>query len=122
MNCIMAMMSGLALMISGVAPASAEDGAALFVKNCQTCHIIAKDGGTRTGPPLRDVMGRKAGSIEGFKYSDGLKNSGITWTPQTLDQWLAFPKKMVRDTFMLYRQNDPAIRKAIIDFLAAQKD
>ena len=122
MNRIMAMMSGCALMISIIVPASAEDGAALFVKNCQTCHIVAKVGGTRTGPPLWGVMGRKAGSIEGFKYSEGLKNSGITWTSETLDQWLTFPKKMVRDTFMLYRQNDPAIRKAIIDFLTTQKD
>lgn len=122
MNRITAMMSGAVLTIAGAAQAAAEDGAALFVKNCQTCHIIAKDGGTRTGPPLRGVVGRKAGSIEGFDYSAGLKSSGIIWTPETLDQWLAFPKKMVRDTFMVYRQNDPKIRKAIIDFISTQKD
>lgn len=116
------MMSGLALAIVGTAPAAAEDGAALFVKNCQTCHIISKDGGVRVGPPLRGVIGRKAGSVEGFHYSAGLKASGIVWSEQTLDQWLTFPKKMVRDTLMLYRQNDPKIRKAIIDYIAAQKD
>lgn len=118
----MVMMSGFALMIAGAAHAAAEDGAALFVKNCQTCHIIARDGPLRTGPPLRGVLGRKAGSVQGFNYSAGLKASGITWTKETLDQWLAFPKKMVRDTTMLYRQNNPDIRKAIIDFVAAQKD
>jgi cytochrome c len=122
MDRIIAMMSGLGLIISATASAGAEDGAALFVKNCQTCHIVAKNGGTRTGPPLWNVVGRKAASIEGFNYSAGLKSSGIVWTPDTLDQWLAFPKKMVRDTFMLYRQNDPLIRKAIIDYLATQKD
>jgi cytochrome c len=116
------MMSGCALLVAAVAPAAAEDGAALFVKNCQTCHVAAKDGGVRTGPPLWGVMGRKAGSIEGFAYSPGLKASGIVWTRETLDQWLTFPKKMVRDTFMLYRQNDPQIRKTIIDYLARQKD
>jgi cytochrome c len=108
--------------IVGAAPAAAEDGAQLFVKNCQTCHVIAKDGGVRVGPPLRGVIGRKAGTVEGFNYSPGLKASGIVWSEQTLDQWLSWPKKMVRDTFMLYRQSDPEIRKAIIDYIAAQKD
>ncbi len=76
----MVMMSGTILMIAGAAAAAAEDGAALFVKNCQTCHIIAKDGPVRTGPPLRGVIGRKAGTVEGFSYSAGLKASGIIWT------------------------------------------
>lgn len=117
------MTSGLLLALAVAAPAAAEaDGAALFVRNCQTCHLIAKDGGIRVGPPLWDVIGRKAGTVAGFNYSNGLKSSGITWTRETLDQWLAFPKKMVRDTFMVYRQNDPTIRKAIIDYLATQKD
>jgi cytochrome c len=109
-------------MILGAAPAAAEDGAELFVKNCGTCHVIAKDGGVRMGPPLRGVIGRRAGAVAGFAYSPGLKASGIVWSEQTLDRWLAFPKKMVRDTFMLYRQNDPAIRRAIIDYIAMQKD
>lgn len=122
MSRLSVMMSGLALMIAGTAPAVAEDGVALFVKNCQTCHVIAKDGGVRTGPPLWGVMGRKAGSIEGFSYSAALKASGIVWTAETLDQWLTFPKKMVQGTTMLYRQTKPEIRKAIIDYIATQKD
>ncbi|MGE3872473.1 MAG: cytochrome c family protein [Parvibaculaceae bacterium] len=117
------MMTGLALLIVGAAaPAAAGEGAALFVKNCGTCHIIAKNGDVRAGPPLRGVIGRKAGTVEGFNYSAGLKASGIVWSERTLDQWLAFPKKMVRDTIMLYRQNDPEIRKAIIAYIATQKD
>jgi cytochrome c2 len=38
-----------------------------------------------------------------------------------LDEWIAFPKKMVRDTFMMYRQGDPEIRKAIIAYIESQK-
>lgn len=102
--------------------AAAEDGAELFVKNCQTCHTIAKEGSKRVGPPLWGVIGRKAGSLEGYPYSAGLKTSGIFWTRDTLDQWLTFPKKMVRDTNMVYRQTKPEIRKAIIDYVAMQKD
>ena len=122
MGRLTAMMSGFALMIAGAAPAAAGDGADLFVKNCQTCHLIAKEGGVRTGPSLWGVMGRKAGSVEGFNYSAGLKASGIVWTPETLDTWLTFPKKLVRDTTMMYRQTKPEVRKAIIDFIATQKD
>jgi cytochrome c len=122
MNRWVVMTSGTVLVIAGAAPAAAEDGAALFAKNCQTCHIITKEGPARTGPPLWGVIGRKAGSVEGFTYSAGLKASGIVWTKDTLDQWLAFPKKMVRDTTMVYRQSKPEIRGAIIDFVAAQKD
>lgn len=115
--------TGASLMLAAdVPPLAAETSAELFVKNCQTCHTIEKGGSTRTGPNLWNVVGRKAGSIEGFKYSPGLKNSGIVWTPDKLDAWLTFPKKMIRDTFMTYRQTKPEIRKAIIDFLATQKD
>ena len=102
--------------------AVAVDSAALFVKNCQTCHIIEKDGPLRPGPTLHGIIDRPAGSIEGFKYSAGLKSAGWAWTPEKLDAWISFPKKMVRDTTMVYRQNDPEIRKAIVTYLAEQKD
>jgi hypothetical protein len=71
---------------------------------------------------LMNVVGRKAGTVEGFRYSDGLKAAGWIWTPEKIDEWITFPKKMIRDTFMNYRQSDPAIRKAIIAYLATQKD
>ncbi|MGE0238992.1 MAG: cytochrome c family protein [Parvibaculaceae bacterium] len=115
-------MSALALTFAGAASAAAEDGAALFVKNCQTCHIIAREGPKRMGPPLWGVFGRAAGAVEGFPYSAGLKASGLVWTRETLDQWLTFPKKMVRDTTMVYRQNNPEIRKVLIDYIATRKD
>ena len=113
---------GTAIAVSGMpAPAQAEDAAALFVKNCQTCHTIEKGGVARQGPPLWGVIGRKAGTVDGFKYSDGLRASGIVWTPEKLDEWITFPKKLIRDTFMTYRQTDPDIRKAIVDYVAAKK-
>ena len=109
---------------AAIAAASAEanDGAALYLKNCQTRHLIDKAGAVRQGPPLFGILGRTAGTVEGFKYSVGLKNAGWAWTPEKLDAWIAFPKKMIRDTTMVYRQNDPDIRKAIVAYLAEQKD
>jgi len=113
---IFAVLSGLS------AEAYAQDGAVLFVKNCQTCHSIEKGAPARQGPPLFGVVGRKAGTVEGFKYSEGLKNADFVWTPEKINEWITFPKKMIRSTIMVYRQNDPAIRKAIVDYLATQKD
>ena len=104
------------------AAAWAEEGAELFKKNCQTCHSIEKGAPARQGPPLYGVIGRKAGTVEGFKYSDGLKAAGWVWTPEKIDQWITFPKKVIRDTFMNYRQGDPEIRRAIIAYIATQKD
>jgi cytochrome c len=101
---------------------AADDGAALFKKNCQTCHSIEKGAAPRQGPPLFGVIGRKAGTVEGFRYSEGLKTAGWDWTPEKIDEWITFPKKMIRTTTMVYRQNDPEIRKAIIAFLETQKD
>ncbi len=118
----LAVLSGLLVVIAGAAQAAAEEGAELFDKNCQTCHTVERGGAVRAGPNLWGIVGRKAGTIEGFNYSPGLKNSGIVWTVETLDLWLAFPKKMIRDTFMTYRQTKPEIRKAIIDYLATQRD
>jgi cytochrome c len=117
-----ALIGGALVVAAGGAQAAAGEGAELFVKNCQTCHTIEKGGSTRSGPNLWSIVGRKAGSVEGFNYSPGLKSSGIVWTADTLDSWLTFPRKMVRDTFMIYRQAKPEIRKAIIEYLATQKD
>ena len=117
------MRAGLLFMVLMMAAsAEASDGAALYKKNCQTCHAIEKNGAARQGPPLFGIIGRKAGSIDGFKYSNGLKTAGWEWTPEKLDAWIAFPKKMIRDTYMVYRQNDPDIRKAIVAYIAEQKD
>ncbi len=118
-----AIAGGVLLAIAVVPPtARAADGIELFGKNCRTCHSIEKGGPSRQGPPLYGVIGRRAGTVEGFKYSDGLKAAAWVWTPEKMDEWITFSKKMIRDTSMNYRQPDPEIRKAIIAYIATQKD
>ena len=64
-------------------------------------------------------MHRKAGTLEGYKYSAGLKAAGWQWTPEQLDLWLTDPKALVPDTIMsTYKQKDAEKRKLIIEFLA----
>jgi len=86
----------VAALLIAAAPASAQDakrGQKLF-ENCAACH--AADGkGNEVGPGLSGVFGRKAGEREDFRYSPALKRSGITWTAQTVDAFIADPQKLV---------------------------
>jgi cytochrome c len=68
---------------------------------CKTCHEVAKQQ-NKIGPHLVGVMGRQAGAVEGFKYSDPMKNSGITWDDATLGQYLRDPKGYIPGNKMAF--------------------
>lgn len=59
---------------------------------CRPCHGLSPTDESPVGPPLHGLFGRPAASIEGFEYSAALRESGIVWTPETLDAWLAQPE------------------------------
>jgi cytochrome c len=103
-------------------PAASEDdaGAKLFKNHCGACHAIDPAAPARQGPNLHGVLQRKAGTLEGYKYSPGLKAVGWQWTPEQLDLWLTDAKALVPDTLMsAYKQKDPDKRKLVIDYLTA---
>jgi len=84
--------------------AAAQDaiaGEKVFRSQCSICHSVTP-GRTLTGPSLAGIVGRKAGSVEGFHYSAANKSSGVTWTAQELDTYLANPKAVVPGTTMTY--------------------
>ena len=94
---------GLTVMLSaGAAHADgdADKGKKVFNK-CKACHTL-EAGKNRVGPSLHGIMGRPAGTAEGFKYSDAMKGSGITWDEATLDTYLKDPKAMVPGTKMVF--------------------
>ena len=74
----------------------------------------------RQGPPLGGVIGRPAGSVPGFKYSEGFATAHFTWDDDHLDAWLTNPQAVIPTAVMAYRQANPAIRKSIIDWLKEQ--
>ena len=71
---------------SAMADGDAADGEKVFGR-CKACHVVDKEQ-NRVGPHLVGIIGRPAGSVETFKYSDAMKNSGKTWDEATLAAYL----------------------------------
>lgn len=85
---------------------------------CRSCHTLTADGPNMTGPNLHGLFGRKAGSHPDFNYSEGLKNSGITWDAATLDKWIEQPRAVVPDTKMAFAGlKNPKDRADLIGYL-----
>ncbi len=98
------------------APEQADDaarGKVVFERRCTGCHAMDSD---REGPRLRTVYGRKAGSVGGFQYSTSLKNSGMTWNPDTLERWLTDPDAMVPGNDMSFATPKATDRKDLIAY------
>ena len=101
--------AGALLISGGVNSAHAGDaakGKKLFNK-CKACHTVKEGGKNKLGPNLFGIVGKAAATVEGFKYSDALKSSGITWDAASLKTWVAKPKKMVKGTKMIF----PGLKK-----------
>ncbi len=69
---------------------------------CRACHQIGPGAKNAVGPVLTGVVGRKAGTYPGFEYSAANKGSGITWTPDVLQKYLANPQGVVPGTKMIF--------------------
>lgn len=117
---------GFALALTHAATAQAAGDAAagekVFKRFCTTCHIATEKGSPRQGPTLWGVVGRKAGSVEGFRYTSANKNSGLTWTPEELDKYLTDPRAVVPGTAMAFAGvKNPEERANLIAYLATLK-
>jgi cytochrome c len=110
---------GCVLAVAGLSPAAvaADEDEALFKKQCGACHTLDVGEPRRQGPALNGIVGRTAGKVLGFPYSKGLKQADWAWTEERLDEWLANPKSVFADTYMVYKQPDAGVRGRIIGFL-----
>ncbi|MEO5829908.1 MAG: c-type cytochrome [Rhodanobacter sp.] len=97
---------------------SPQAGARVFAA-CGACHTRTPGAPHKFGPNLHNLIGRKAGTAEGFAYSPALRDSGIVWNAQTLDEYLAAPTRRVPGTRMTLATHDPSLRQAIIQYLSA---
>jgi len=101
--------------------ATPSDGATLFRQQCATCHTVNETDPVRQGPSLFKIVGRHAGSVEGFKYSAAFAKADFVWDDARLDAWTANPQAMIPGSVMAYRQAKPEVRAAIIAYLKELK-
>jgi cytochrome c len=97
--------------IAGIALAAstgtslAQDVAAgeqVFRRFCSPCHDVGPEAKTKLGPPLNGIEGRKAGTIEGFNYSEANKSSGIVWSAESFDKYIRAPMQEMPGTRMAF--------------------
>jgi cytochrome c len=101
--------------------AKPPDGATLFKQQCGTCHTSNETDPVRQGPSLFNVVGRRAGTVEGFKYSEGFAKADFAWDEARIDAWLINPQEMIPGSVMAYRQARPEVRAAVIAHLKELK-
>lgn len=101
---------------------SGSDPQVAYNNHCRTCHS-AEPGDNRLGPSLHGVMGRKAGSVDGYAYSPGFKTTDLVWDDANMDQFIANPNSVFPGSNMATFAGlaDESQRKAIIDHLKTLK-
>ncbi|WP_372526364.1 c-type cytochrome [Piscinibacter sp.] len=114
------MLSALCLMLASPAHAAgdAANGQALYEARCTGCHSVDEN---RVGPAHRGVFGRKAGTRDGFGYSNALKASAIVWNESTLNAWLTEPERLIPGQVMNVQVSDAKARADIVAFLRSLK-
>ena len=83
------------------ASTSSADGAKIF-KKCTACHSIAQGGGNKIGPALWGVLGRKSGTVSGYKYSNSMVAYGKSWSFEEMNGFLTKPKNWIKGTKMSF--------------------
>ena len=123
---LIAALAGAGLMAASAASAASPagnvgKGRALFDQQCSLCHS-ALAGQEGAAPSLNGVVGRKAGSDPHFPgYTAALKASGLTWSEEALEHFLANPSAMVRGTAMPISIPSETDRHDVIAYLASLK-
>jgi cytochrome c len=94
-----------------------EAGKSLFEASCRRCHATESTDPSY-GPPLEGVLGRRAGTVEGYPYSAALKAAGFVWTPGALRAWMEDNDGLVPGTRMRHVGiSDPTVQDFILAYL-----
>jgi cytochrome c len=98
-------------------------GKAAFIRQCAICHTIDKGGENRIGPNLSGIVGRRAGTAPGFKYTNAFRTiATFDWTEGLLGPWIALPSVMIPGTAMgAFPGVSDRDKDDIVAYLAAQK-
>ncbi len=112
--------AALAARAAAATDADPSAGQKLFAA-CVVCHDPAQ--GSKQGPGLGGVVGRKAAAVPGFRYSGAMRRSGLIWNAENLDAFLANPQGKVPGNVMPYAGMPDATQRAqLIAYLATLKE
>ena len=102
------LMIGAVVLAVSAGAALAQDMAAgeASFRKCQPCHDVGDAAKNKLGPELNGLDGRKAGTVENGTYSQGMKNSGITWNEQAFREFVGDPAAKVPGTMMMLSVRD----------------
>jgi len=90
-------------------------------KLCVSCHLIEEGAGNLVGPNLHGLFDRNIGTLEGFNYSDPVKEADFQWTAEKLDEWLANPRSFLPGNRMSFAGvRKPTDRNAVIAYLMVE--
>ena len=84
--------------------ARAQDAAAgeQSFRKCLPCHAVGDNAKNKVGPVLNGLDGRKAGTVEGYTYSEANKNSGMVWNEEVFKDYIKDPRAKIPGTKMIY--------------------
>lgn len=114
---------GVTLLVpaSNAQATEAAIGELAFHRNCGSCHSMEKDKNL-IGPSLHMVFGRKAGSLDNYRYSNALRALDTKWTAENLDTYIKDTQSFAPGNKMWVRFPDAKTREEIIAFLAARSE
>jgi cytochrome c len=116
----LAVVVGASIEIAGAQDGSVDDGAEVF-KKCRACHDVGPAAKNKVGPLLNGIVGRPAGTIEGFNYSNANKEAGakgLVWTEEVMFKYLEAPLSFMPGTKMAFAGlKDAQDRKDLIAYL-----
>jgi cytochrome c len=117
--------TGLVLAMGGSAFAQdAAKGKSTF-NQCMACHRIGPDAKSLVGPPLTDVIGRKAGTFAGFAYSSLMKDAGeagLVWNEQEIVDYLVNPSNYLKKYLTDHGKADKATGSSKMVYMLANED
>ena len=97
----------------------AEAGETLFDAQCRRCHTV-NPSDPSYGPLLDGIVGRKAGSVESYEYSEAMSKAGFVWTPGALRAWMEANDELIPGTKMRHVGiTDPTVQDFIVSYLAS---